>query len=418
MAKKFNYCKVILSYSNGSGGECDTDSCLTFRFQTEDYLNSLRFTKFGKTLEDHKDLIQNLPKDYCICQLSVAQASTKSSKRLFLTRYHNGCRPIIIPIGGFEQKECQKKLERFKYLIKEIDYSTTLTDKDSFWKTRRKLDEEVKVLMNGSSYLTRTKLSWLIDVYCEYNDLCVDNGKFVDSLLEMDISVSSDKPLILIVDRQLQHIPFENMPFCRDSIKVYRMPSINCVLQHYNLMNKEPVQFDNAYYIVDPDDTLTESQENLVPFLKSLGWNGASGKLPIWEELKRELECKDIFLYAGHGSGSQCFSKEELYRLKTKSMAILMGCSSVQLTTEGEFDASGRTVLNYLSSGCSSIMGNMWKVTDKDIDLFTKEQIRSISLAERGEFVPFICNEARENCNLKYLTGASPVIYGLPLQRA
>lgn len=60
----------------------------------------------------------------------------------------------------------------------------------------------------------------------------------------------------------------------------------------------------------------------------------------------------------------------------------------------------------------------MWKVTDKDIDLFTKEQIRHISLAERGEFLPFISNRARENCNLKYLTGASPVIYGLPVQKS
>lgn len=156
---------------------------------------------------------------------------------------------------------------------------------------------------------------------------------------------------MLFVFQLIQHISFENMPFFRESINIFRIPSINSLLQHHELMNKDDIKLENAYYVVDPDNTLQESQDYLVPYFNSLEWDGACGRLPIFDELKKELETRDLFVYAGHGSGSQCFSKEGLYRLKIKAMSILMGCSSVQLTTEGEFDANGRTVLNYLSSG-------------------------------------------------------------------
>lgn len=142
------------------------------------------------------------------------------------------------------------------------------------------------------------------------------------------------------------------MPFLRDNYKSFRMPSLHCIPQHYYLMDKESMVTKNAYYVLDPDNNLPASQKLLLPFFEKLGWSGAKGKLPDWEELKKELESKNLFVYAGHGSGSQCFSKkEELFRLKMKSTAILMGCSSVKLITEGEFDAWGRTVLNFLSSG-------------------------------------------------------------------
>lgn len=67
------------------------------------------------------------------------------------------------------------------------------------------------------------------------------------------------------------------------------------------------------------------------------------------------------------------------------------------------------------------LVANMWDVTDKDIDKF------SASMLERwGAFPPSnpgmkvmgiarAVRESRDECNLRFLNGAAPVVYGLPL---
>lgn len=142
-----------------------------------------------------------------------------------------------------------------------------------------------------------------------------------------------------------------------------------------------------------------------------------------------------------------------------------MGCSSGSLTLNGSYAPQG-VPLSYLLAGSPSIVANLWEVTDRDIDRFGKAMLDAW-LKERSEVaMPCLqCNllseeseamnlkggkgrtkrkvpkkksrellesdspanhcshrpkigafmgQARQGCVLPFLTGASPICYGVP----
>lgn len=74
-----------------------------------------------------------------------------------------------------------------------------------------------------------------------------------------------------------------------------------------------------------------------------------------------------------------------------------------------------------------TLVANIWDVTDRDIDKFSQSVFDDLHLnadavkrwraddggAERTSVVRAVA-KARESCKLKYLTGAAPVVYGIP----
>jgi separase len=72
------------------------------------------------------------------------------------------------------------------------------------------------------------------------------------------------------------------------------------------------------------------------------------------------------------------------------------------------------------------LIANLWDVTDRDIDKLTQavfDKMRLIPEAHRerpsdsemaGISIVKALAEAREVCKLKYITGAAPVVYGIP----
>ena len=75
---------------------------------------------------------------------------------------------------------------------------------------------------------------------------------------------------------------------------------------------------------------------------------------------------------------------------------------------------------------CNSptLVANIWDVTDRDIDKFAQSVFDKLdmgvgdikkwdeSLGKRS--VVTAVAQSREICKLKYLTGAAPVVYGIP----
>ena len=57
----------------------------------------------------------------------------------------------------------------------------------------------------------------------------------------------------------------------------------------------------------------------------------------------------------------------------------------------------------------------MWDVTDKDIDRFTMHLIQSWMNDSGNSSLLEHIYASRNVCKLKYLVGASPVVYGLPI---
>ena len=64
------------------------------------------------------------------------------------------------------------------------------------------------------------------------------------------------------------------------------------------------------------------------------------------------------------------------------------------------------------------IVGNLWDVTDQDIDRYCKTLLKSwLNQNPPGTLLQSTACSSREICTLPYLIGASPVVYGLPTTR-
>ena len=73
---------------------------------------------------------------------------------------------------------------------------------------------------------------------------------------------------------------------------------------------------------------------------------------------------------------------------------------------------------------CSpTLIANIWDVTDRDIDKFAQSVFDKLRMTKtgvdrwkdgNGVSVAAAVAQSRDSCKLKYLTGAAPVVYGIP----
>ena len=85
--------------------------------------------------------------------------------------------------------------------------------------------------------------------------------------------------------------------------------------------------------------------------------------------------------------------------------------------------------LTMISKFSPTLVANLWDVTDRDIDKFAMSVFDKLQLhgndvkrwrdgegrSERDKVsVVTAVAQSREVCKLKYLTGAAPVVYGIP----
>ena len=95
--------------------------------------------------------------------------------------------------------------------------------------------------------------------------------------------------------------------------------------------------------------------------------------------------------------------------------ALLWGCSSGRLSEQGVHDPTG-IPLSYLYGGARFVVGNLWDVTDRDIDRLSMHFI-SYLLNDRNTNDASIADalrSARATCKMVHGVGCAPVIYSLP----
>ena len=85
-------------------------------------------------------------------------------------------------------------------------------------------------------------------------------------------------------------------------------------------------------------------------FEQQKNWNGIIGHAPDEPEFKKALTEYDLFIYTGHGSGSQYYPSDEVQKLRVQACSILMGCSSGNQYVMGDFEPFG-TILAYILAG-------------------------------------------------------------------
>lgn len=229
-------------------------------------------------------------------------------------------------------------------------------------------------------------------------------------------------------------------------------------------------------YVLNPGGDLPRTQAALAPVLEAYGEALASavgvppGTPPAWACVGREppretllpaLAAASVYVYCGHGAGESFLSKSALAETSSRvPPALLMGCSSGRLVPAGglAMEPDG-PALAFLLAGAPAVVGALWDVTDKDLDRYTKGLLelwplgkgkvesatssKSSGLAQALHFEEGEDNSsggssssgageggnnsrssqtlgvasalARSECRLRYLVGAAPVCYGVPL---
>ena len=284
----------------------------------------------------------------------------------------------------------------------------------------------------------------------------IDALRHYHQAVEKEQVNASEKHTILILDKRLHCFPWESLPCMKDHA-VSRLPSLGCLRNRILQQRRNLTSTDGRIYasrnngtsILNPGGDLTATQANFEEPLQELsGWDCVVQREPSETEMRTYLESSDIFLYFGHGSGGQYIRSRTIKKLEKCAVALLMGCSSGALTEAGEFEPYG-TPMSYMHAGCPAMLATLWDVTDKDIDRFShtvlekwglfegrqlcassspmkkgakqrgKGRAKDAEKVERDERKSISLDQAvaqsRDSCILRYLNGAAPVVYGVPV---
>ncbi|KAF9907200.1 hypothetical protein EC991_011190 [Linnemannia zychae] len=209
--------------------------------------------------------------------------------------------------------------------------------------------------------------------------------------------------VILVLDKHLQMFPWESCPVLRDEA-VSRVPSIwflrDRILQQRHLYTQECHQEDETpreaepkksdrsieqddwkdlevdgrktFYLLNPGKDLKNTEEEFKGYVQAQpGWDGIIGRAPLDMECIQGLSKNDLYIYFGHSGGEQYIKPTQIRKLGHCAVSILLGCSSGLLRGSGEFDPTGNA-MNYMLAGCPTVVANLWDVTDRDLDRFSK----------------------------------------------
>ncbi|KAL3766413.1 hypothetical protein ACHAW5_008650 [Stephanodiscus triporus] len=217
---------------------------------------------------------------------------------------------------------------------------------------------------------------------------------------------------ILILDEHLQRFPLESMDML-SNIAITRVPSLPFVLAIlleseaiHSTAGPPAVDPTKVKYVLDPESNLSETASTLGTALNSMAskngwkWEGVAGRLPSFEFMSEALtEENGLYLFCGHGGGENSFSRSQVEALMKgrddgirgcRSSVVLMGCSSGKLQSVNtpkdnstayytmHYEPEG-IALSYLYAGAPCVVGNLWDVTDRDIDSCHFFPERSIS---------------------------------------
>ncbi|KAH6918185.1 cysteine peptidase C50 [Coprinopsis sp. MPI-PUGE-AT-0042] len=251
---------------------------------------------------------------------------------------------------------------------------------------------------------------------------------------------SSDEHLFLVLDKNIQGLPWESLPILRGR-SISRIPCIDFLLDRVDFANLKRLKVQppqtsppgsamvdvrNGYFILNPSGDLGKTEGRFKEWadeMKELGWDGVMGHAVSEQQLAKALETRDLVVYFGHGGAEQYIRSHKIRSLPTCAATMLWGCSSGALRDMGDFDRIG-TPYNYMLGGCPTLIANLWDVTDRDIDKFSQSvfdklrlkagDIERKSSIRKPVSVVTAVAESRDVPKLKYLTGAAPVVYGIP----
>ncbi|KAG2081359.1 peptidase family C50-domain-containing protein [Suillus cothurnatus] len=265
-----------------------------------------------------------------------------------------------------------------------------------------------------------------VDLRCALEE----HATFKNKRGKVNSTLVDDPHMFLVLDHNVQGVPWESIPVLRGQ-SVSRIPNVSFLLDRVRLASAEnrsggvvdrtSVDPRKTFFVLNPSGDLKGTEGRFKPWLeqmRSVGWEGVIGRPPSEQQILDALARKDLVVYFGHGGGEQYVRSHKIRHLPRCAATMLWGCSSGSLREMGDFDRVG-TPFNYMLAGCPLLVANLWDVTDRDIDKFSQAVFDSLRMTptrgeEQGMSAVTAIARAREACKLKYLTGAAPVVYGIP----
>lgn len=345
-------------------------------------------------------LCRQLPSTWCVAGLALD--TTQEYLYLWQISHRHGVRSERISLC---ERSFSSTLESFEGIIanaKKTNISAgsgamTDAEKKDWWKTRFDLDSAL------SQLLRELEDGWL--------------GASIDLLL----GDHDEAPVVLVADEKLQVFPWEMLPTLVDRKQtVTRVPSVSVLLRLLERREVDEAAMDaidgsGAYFVLNPGGDLERTQTRFESmFRDEFHWQGASGQEEASRltssTLRAHIDASSMFVFCGHGAAESLLPARDVSKLRQPPVSLLIGCSSGRLQSSGIYEATG-TALEYLTAGAPSVLGNLWDVTDRDIDRFTDALFQSWA---GGESLGRAVLHARNACKMFHLVGAAPVLYGLP----
>ena len=244
------------------------------------------------------------------------------------------------------------------------------------------------------------------------------------------MTTNSISHTFLVVSSSCHLFPWECLSFLKD-LSITRVPSYVCLHKLLSRFDyKLPIHVtikDNISMILNPNGDLSRTESKFKGMFQKIIDTKPSSQLvmnekPGEEALLKMLQNSNLFVYIGHGGGEQYIRGKEIKKCTTIAPSFLLGCSSAAMKYYGKLEPTG-TIYTYLLGGCPMVLGNLWDVTDKDIDKFSEKLFEKMgfcsSYSDSNDSrlsVSHAVSKSRNICHLRYLNGAAPVVYGLPIQ--
>ena len=126
---------------------------------------------------------------------------------------------------------------------------------------------------------------------------------------------ASDEHLFLILDKNLQGVPWESMPTLRGR-SVSRIPSLSFLFDRLDFarfqrgesLKSSPSSFDDhvyvdarkTFFVLNPSGDLKNTEGRFAPWLKEMkarvGWDGIIGRAPSEQEFVNALRYQDLVM--------------------------------------------------------------------------------------------------------------------------
>ncbi|CAG06749.1 unnamed protein product, partial [Tetraodon nigroviridis] len=417
-------------------------------------------------------LTQHIPQGVTVCVMSVLGVRPgQMGESIMLSRFERGSAPVTVHIPtSKQQRPVSWMVQEMDEILVKQKVVSCVSEKAKWWEGRRALDSRVEGLLKEMEELLGCWRSLLLPLSSDAelskqarhlcSSLSAKGVKVDEDVLKPVLSASSllsqedlrrfalgvspqwdtqcdhllhtavaqladrEEPrghVVLILDKYLQKLPWESTSILK-SHSVSRMPSLHSLVGLCVQREAEPesvlrkgVDSKQVFYVLDPDANLGNSQDRFKEWFSSkLDWEGVCGVAPDLGQLEEAVATKDLYIYVGHGAGARFLDSQAVLKRRMRAASLLFGCSSATLAVRGDQEGQG-IILSYLMAGCPFVLGNLWDVTDRDIDRFTKALLEAWFSAGSGAPLLSYMGSSRQATHLKHLIGAAPVVYGLPV---